>query len=252
MFADPDAYQRLMGGYSDLLAPELAAVVGVQPGQRVVEVGCGPGALTTVLAGIAGAERIAAVDPSEPFVEATRRRVPGADVRVGPAEMLPFEDSTFDRAVAQLVFHFVSDPARSASEMARVTKPGGRVAACVWDMTGGMTMLRGYWDAAREVDGATEGEDKRFGGMPGELATLFRDAGLRDVQDMPLTVTRRYQSFDELWSSLTAGVGPIGQHAASLAADKAKAVADAFHRRVGSPSGAFALSATAWCAVGTV
>jgi ubiquinone/menaquinone biosynthesis C-methylase UbiE len=113
MFADADAYQQLMGRYSDRLAPELAAAAGVEAGQRVLDVGCGPGALTAVLAGIAGAENVAGADPSEPFVEATRGRVPGSDIRVGPAEVLPFEDGSFDRTLAQLVFHFVSDPAAS-------------------------------------------------------------------------------------------------------------------------------------------
>jgi SAM-dependent methyltransferase len=251
MFANADAYQNFMGRYSDVLAPRFAAAAGVEAGQRVLDVGCGPGALSIVLAGIVGAESLAGVDPSEPFVEATRRRVPGADIRVGPAESLPFEDGTFDRALAQLVYHFVSDPAQSAAEMARVTKPGGRIAACVWDMTGGMTLLRNYWEAAREVDPATEGEDKRFGGMPGQLADLFREAGLTDVRDEPLVATTRYGSFHELWSSLTTGVGPIGQHAAALG-DRGEAVADALRRRLGSPEGAFEVSATAWCAVGTV
>jgi SAM-dependent methyltransferase len=250
MFADADAYQVFMGRYSDRLAPEFAAAAGVEAGQRVVDVGCGPGALTTVLAEIVGAENVSGVDPSEPFVETTRARVPGADVRVGPAEALPFEDDSFDRAVAQLVFHFVSDPAKAAAEMARVTRPGGRVATCVWDMTGGMTLIRAYWDAAHEIDPAAAGEDKRFGGMPGQLADLFRGAGLSDVADVELTVASRYEDFAELWRSFTGGVGPIGVHAANLG-EQEEAVAAALRRRLGSPDGAFEISARAWCAVGT-
>jgi len=252
MFADADAYQSLKGRYSDLLAPELAAAAGVAGGQEVLDVGCGPGALTAVVAAIVGAEHVAGVDPSEPFVEAARRRVPGADLRVGPAESLPFDDDGFDRTLAQLVFHFVADPHKAVSEMVRVTRPGGRVAACVWDMTGGMTMLRMYWDAAREVDPGAPGEETRFGGSPGQIAELWRDAGMTDVTDSPLTVTRRYGDFDELWSSLTGGVGPVGVHAASLGEEQGKAVAGALRRRLSSPAGAFVLSARAWCAVGTV
>lgn len=252
MFADADAYQSLMGRYSDLLAPRFAAAGGVSAGDCVLDVGCGPGALTVVLAGIVGAENVAGVDLSEPFVEATRKRVPGADVRVGPAESLPFEDDRFDRAVAQLVFHFVADPRQSVSEMVRVTRPGGQVAACVWDMTGGMTLLHSYWDAAHEIDPGARGEDERFGGRPGQLAELWRDAGMTDVTDSSLTVARRYEDFEELWSSLTGGVGPVGTHAASLADEQGKAVADALRRRLGSPDGPFELSARAWCAVGTV
>src|SRR4051794_32089086 len=123
-FTDADAYQRFMGRYSDRLAPEFAAVAGIAEGEHVLDVGCGAGALTTVLAGIAGGENIAGVDPSEPFVEAARARVPEADLRVGPAESLPFEDGTFDAALSQLVFHFVDDPARAVAEMKRVTRVG--------------------------------------------------------------------------------------------------------------------------------
>jgi SAM-dependent methyltransferase len=177
--------------------------------------------------------------------------VPGADVRVAPAEAIPFDDDTFDRALSQLVFHFVDDPAASVAEMARVTRPGGLVAACVWDLTGGMTMLRAYWDSVREA--GVEGRDEagRFGSKPGELAALWREAGLRDVADTPITVSSEYLSFDELWSSFLGGVGPAGTHAANLG-EKEQAVRDAFFRKVGSPEGTFALTASAWYAAGTV
>src|SRR5581483_710807 len=175
LFADAAAYQQFMGRYSDALAPRFADAAGVAPGERVLDVGCGAGALTSVLAEIVGADHIAGVDPSEPFVAAASRRVPGAVLRVATAESLPFEDETFDAALSQLVFHFVDDPARAVAEMKRVTRSGGRVSACVWDMTGGMTMLRSYWDAAREVDDRAPDEIERFGGKPGQLATLWRE-----------------------------------------------------------------------------
>jgi ubiquinone/menaquinone biosynthesis C-methylase UbiE len=135
-FTNAAAYQEFMGRYSDRLASQFAETAGVSPGQSVVEVGCGPGALTTVLAEIVGTENVAGVDPSEPFVAGARARVPGADLRVASAEELPFEDGTFDAALSQLVFPFLDDPARAVAEMRRVTRATGRVAACVWDMTG--------------------------------------------------------------------------------------------------------------------
>ena len=252
MFLDADAYQRFMGRYSDPLSRELVRVAGVAPGERVLDVGCGTGALTGVLAEIVGAELAAGVDPSEPFVQRARERVPGADVRVAPAEALPFEDDTFDVALAQLVFHFVSDPATAVSEMARVTRPGGRVAACVWDFTGGMTMIRAYWDAAHAVDPDAPDEAERFGGAPGELAALWRDAGLRDVEDGSLTVSSGYAGFDELWESVLGAAGPVGVHAASLDAARRTAITAELHRRIGSPAGAFTLTASAWYAIGVV
>jgi SAM-dependent methyltransferase len=252
MFHKADAYESFMGRYSRALAPEFAQTAGVARGQRALDVGCGTGALTTVLAEIAGAESVAAVDPSEPFVETCRSNVPEADVRVAPAEDLPFEDGAFDRALAQLVFHFVQDPAASVREMARVTRPGGLVAACVWDMTGGMTMIGAYWAAVSEAGVPGQSEVERFGGKPGQLAGLWRDAGLLDVDDRAITVSSGYQDFDELWATLRAGVGPVGVHAESLQGDALDAVREAFHRRIGSPDGGFELSATAWYAAGTV
>jgi SAM-dependent methyltransferase len=251
-FANAEAYQQFMGRYSDRLAPEFAHAARVAAGERVIDVGCGSGALTSVLTEIVGAESVAGVDPSEPFVAEARARVPGADLRVGPAESLPFEEETFDVALSQLVFHFVQDPARAVSEMRRVTRPGGRVTACVWDMTGGMTLIRSYWDAAREAGTTTSDESERFGGHPGQLAKLWRDAGLRGVVDESLTVSADYRDFDELWQSFVGAAGPVGAHAASLDQQAAAAVAEALHRRLGSPDGGFTLTARAWCALGTV
>ena len=199
-----------------------------------------------------GVDHVAAADPTEPFVEQCRARVPGADVRLAPAEALPFADESFDRTLAQLVFHFVSDPIASVGEMKRVTRPGGKVAACVWDFTGGMTMIRAYWDAAREADPDAPAEPERFGGKPAQIADLWRAAGLSDVEDTSLRVSTRYEDFDELWQSFRRGEGQAGAHAASLEGEKHDAVRDALRFRVGSPEGPFELIASAWCAVGSV
>ncbi|HKP18571.1 MAG TPA: methyltransferase domain-containing protein [Gaiellaceae bacterium] len=252
LFQGADAYERFMGRYSRLLAHELARFAGVEPGDRVLDVGCGTGALTRVLAEIVGADKVAGTDPSAPFVEACRTDVPGADIRVGPAEALPFPDGAFDCALAQLVFSFVSDQAAAVREMARVTRPGGRVAACVWDFTGGMKLIRSYWDAAHEVDPDAPDEKGRFGGQPGELAALWREAGLRDVVDDSLTVASGYEDFEELWQTFLGGVGPVGVHAVSLGDAQRAAVREALWRRVGSPDGSFSLPARAWAVVGVV
>jgi SAM-dependent methyltransferase len=252
MFQKADAYENFMGRYSRPLGPEFARASGVERGQRVLDVGCGTGALTSVLADIVGADQVAGVDPSEPFVEQCRENVPGADVRVGPAEALPFDDGEFDGTLSQLVFHFVDDPGVSVREMARVTRPGGVVSACVWDMTGGMTMIGGYWAAVSEAGVPGRSEVERFGGKPGQLAGLWRDAGLHDVDDRSITVSSAYRDFDELWATFRAGVGPVGVHAESLEGDALEAVREAFRRNVGSPVGPFELTATAWFAAGAV
>ena len=253
LFQKADAYERFMGRYSRPLAREFARATGVAAGERVVDVGCGTGALTSVLAELIGPDQVAAADPSEPFVDQCRANVPGADVRVGPAEALPFADRSFDRALAQLVFHFVVDPAAALGEMMRVTRDGGTVAACVWDFTGGMTMLRAYWDSAREVDPNAPDEIQRFGGRPGQLAALWHEAGLRDVTDSSLAISSRYNDFDELWQSFLGGAaGPVGAHVASLDEAGREALRGALRLRLGSPRGPFELTARAWCAVGVV
>jgi SAM-dependent methyltransferase len=251
-FQAPDAYEQFMGRYSRPLGHELVRVAGIGPGQRVLDVGCGTGALTGLLAELVGPENVGGADPSSAFVEACRTHVPGADVRVAPAEELPFPDASFDCAVAQLVFHFVSDPPRALAEMVRVTRPGGRVGACVWDMTGGMTMLTRYWEAAQEVDASAPGERTRFGAQAGELEGLWRDGGLQDVESGELTVSSGYENFDELWATFLYGIGPAGAHAVSLDEQAREDVRAAFHRRLGSPDGPLELTATAWYAVGTV
>ena len=147
-----DAYDRFMGRFSRLLAPQMADLAGIVAGQRAIDVGSGPGALTTELVRRLGADHVAAVDPSAPFAAAAGERHPGVDVRQASAEALPFPDQTFDAALAQLVVHFMTDPVAGLREMARVTRPGGVVVACVWDHAGGKGPLGLFWSVARELD----------------------------------------------------------------------------------------------------
>jgi SAM-dependent methyltransferase len=252
MWGHVEGYERFMGRYSNRLAHEFVRAAGVAAGERVLDVGCGPGALTSALGGIVGAANVSGVDPTDAFVERSRRRVPGADLRVAAAEALPFEDGSFDRSLAQLVFHFVDDPAASVAEMARVTRSGGVVAACVWDGLDGMTMIRTFWDAAGEVDPAAPGPGERFGGRAGQLAGLWRKVGLRDVVDGELAVSAGYSGFDEFWESMSVAPGPVGVRLASLDEPGRDALAGALRRRLGSPEGPFRLAARAWYATGIV
>lgn len=248
-----DAYDAFMGRYSQPLAVTFADAAGVRAGQSALDVGCGPGALTGVLVDRLGAAAVSAFDPSPPFVLECATRHPGVEVRAGSAEAIPFDDACFDRALAQLVMHFVADPARAASELRRVVRPGGVAAACVWDFAEGMEMLRHFWDAALTVDpdAPDEARTLRFG-RAGEIADLLRSAGFVDVAETTITVTSTYQSFDELWSGFLAGIGPAGSFCVACPDDVRAALRDEMFRRVGSPAGRFTLAATARCSSGRV
>lgn len=245
------AYDRFMGRYLPTLAPALTDLAEVGEGQAVLDVGCGPGGLTVELAARVGTGDVAAIDPAEQFVSACRERVPGADVRVGVAEDLPWSDGSFDVALSCLVVGFMADADRGIAEMARVTRPGGTVAACVWDTTqGGMTMLRTFWTAVRSVDPGVAGERTMAGTREGDLAERFERTGLVDVISGALTARADYLGFDDFWEPLTLRIGPAGAFLASLddaTRDRVREVC-----REVLPDGAFTLEARAWCARGTV
>ena len=173
-----------------------------RPGSTAIDVGCGPGALTAELVRRLGTDAVAAVDPSESFVEAARERLPGVDIRLASAESLPFESDSVDLTTAQLVVHFMSDPVHGLSEMARVTRPGGRVAANVWDHAGGQGPLSVYWRAARDLDPGVRDESGLAGAREGHLVELFEAAGLRDVTSFPLTVSAGYPDFATWWTTV--------------------------------------------------
>jgi SAM-dependent methyltransferase len=243
-----DAYDRFMGRYSVLLAPQLADFARVASGQRVLDVGCGPGALTTELVRRLRADLVSAVDPSKTFVAAARDRHPGVDVRLGSAEQLPFADQAFDGAFAQLVVHFMADPREGLSEMVRVIRPGGVVAACVWDHAGGQGPLSLFWDAARELDPEVEDESQLAGAREGALPRLFHGAGLREIEETALTVSLEHPSFDDWWEPFTLGVGPAGSYTVALDATQQAQLRE--RCREALPAAQFVLRAQAWAARG--
>jgi SAM-dependent methyltransferase len=244
-----DAYLRFMGRYSGPLALQLLDLVGVEPGSRVVDVGCGPGVLTAPLVERCGADHVAAVDPSEPFVESVRRTLPGVEVHRATAEELPFADDAFDHALAQLVVSFMADPVAGLREMGRVTRPGGVVATSVWDLAGGSGPLSVIWDAAIELDPSAPHERSRAGGSEGQLASLATAAGLADVRSSSLTVGLPFASFDAWWEPYEDGVGPAGSYVASLGADARAALRERCRARLPEPP--FVHEATAWVVLAT-
>ncbi|MGH7300448.1 MAG: class I SAM-dependent methyltransferase, partial [Candidatus Rokuibacteriota bacterium] len=211
-----EAYDRFMGRYSRLLSPQLADLAGVRAGHRVLDVGCGPGALTAELVTRLGPAVVSAVDPSEPFVAAAGARNPGVEVRRASAEHLPYQDQAFDATLAQLVVHFMTDPVAGLAEMARVTRQGGVVAACVWDHGGGQGPLSQFWRAAHELDADVDDESRLAGAREGHLAELFEAAGLHEVQQTTLSAELEHSTFEEWWEPFTLGVGPAGSYTAAL------------------------------------
>jgi SAM-dependent methyltransferase len=245
-----DAYDAFMGRYSILLAPKMADLAEVREDQHVLDVGCGTGALVRELVARVGGGAIAAVDPSAPFVEATRSRFPGIDVRQASAETLPFEDDAFDVSLAQLVVHFMADPVAGLTEMGRVTRPGGVVAASVWDHAGGQGPLGLFWRVARSLDPGVRDESALAGAREGHLAELFATAGLRSVQPASLVADLEHPSFEAWWEPFTRGVGPAGAYVATLSAEAQVALRERCREELGA--GPFVIPARAWAARGIV
>jgi ubiquinone/menaquinone biosynthesis C-methylase UbiE len=254
--APPDAYERHVGRYGRELAAGMIGAARVRRGQRALDVGCGPGALTVGLAALLGADNVAAIDPSERFVDVCRARVPGADVRVAVAESLPFPDSAFDAVLAQLVVDGMDDAPQGVAEMRRVAQPGGIVAACVWDFDEGMPLLRTAWDAALAFDASAArsfGADKRLPfSRPNELVELWKTTGFASVELCQLLAGADYADLDDLWSPFADGVGGLGRFVQSLAESHRVALKQDIGRRLGSPDGSFRLTARAWCVRGAV
>lgn len=243
-----DAYDRFMGRYSVPLAPLFADFAGVSAGERVLDVGCGPGALTSELVRRLGSGDVWAVDPAEQFVATVQKRLPGVRVSRAPAERLPFEDAMFRASLAQLVVHFMADPVAGLREMRRVTAPDGVVAACVWDHAGARGPLGLFWNVARELDPDVEDESSLAGARRGHLAELFEAAGLREIEDGVLTVSTEHPTFEEWWEPFTLGVGPAGSYVARLDPESQARLRDRL--RAALPPAPFVISADAWVARG--
>jgi ubiquinone/menaquinone biosynthesis C-methylase UbiE len=253
MFSAVDAYDRYVGRYSPKLARKLIAVSGIGAGSTALDVGCGTGALTAELVTVLGALSVSAADPSEAFAEACRQRLPDVDVRIAPAEALPFNDQAFGASFAQLVVPFMKDAVAGVTEMRRVTRRGGPITAAVWDYADGMTLIRTFWDAAISVvaDAARARDETNMRwGTPAELADLWTRVGLTNVQTSAAVVGAEYESFEDLWWPLERGVGPAGAYVVSLGDDDRAALKDKLRNLLGVSDTPFELTARAWVVVG--
>jgi SAM-dependent methyltransferase len=245
-----DAYDRFMGVHSRRLAPQMVDLAGLTADARVLDVGCGPGSLTTELVARVGADSVAAVDPSESFVAAVRTRHPGVDVQQAAAEALPYPEAVFDAALAQLVVHFMTDPVLGIREMARVSRPDGVVAACVWDHAGERSPLSVFWRAAHELELGMQDESALPGAREGHLVELFEAAGLRQVEGSVVSSRVEYSSFDDWWEPYTFGIGPAGAAVAALDSRQRDEVRIRCQELL--PPAPFELVSVAWAARGVV
>jgi SAM-dependent methyltransferase len=244
------AYDAFMGAWSRLLAAPFADLAGVAAPSTALDVGCGTGLLTAELVGRLGVGRVSAVDPTEAFVAEVARRLPGIDVREARAESLPFPDASFDATLAQLVVHFMADPVAGVREMARVTRPGGTVAACVWDHAGHRGPLWAFWETARELFPGVDDESDLPGVREGDLEALLGAAGLHDVTGTALEVRRTFATFEDWWEPYTRGIGPAGAFVATLPPEDRTLLREACRARI--PATAASVTGVAWAARGTV
>ena len=255
VWAAGDAYEPYVGRWSRLVAREFVAWLGVAGGGAWLDVGCGTGALSqTVLEG-ADPAAVVGIGPSLGFLANARARPGLARLAVADARPLPVADARVDAAVSGLVLNFVPDPAAAVAEMARVTRPGGRVAAYVWDYAGRMELIRRFWDAAVALDPAAAelDEGRRFGlCRPEPLAGLFRDAGLVEVAGRPIEVPTRFRDFDDYWTPFLGGQGPAPGYALALDEGRRAALREALRARLPvADDGSIALVARAWAVAGT-
>jgi SAM-dependent methyltransferase len=213
---DAGGYEQMMGRWSRILAQSFLEFAGIRPGWKVLDLGCGTGSLTKAVADQNGPGRVVGTDISAPYVEYARARIsdPRVSFTVSDATHLNFADNAFDAALSMLVLNFVPEFRAAAKEMLRVTRPGGTVAAAVWDMAGGLMMSRIYWDTAACLDPAARASRGRVQSAPlsreGELSGLFREIGLVDVQEQDLLIRMRFSNFGDYWTPFLSGQGPVG------------------------------------------
>jgi SAM-dependent methyltransferase len=256
MFAQSHAYEPFMGRWSRRLAPLFVDFAGVQDGESVLDVGAGTGALASAILEARPKAHVTGVDVAPDYVAAARQRAAGRGVRfvVGDVQALDFSDATFDRTVSLLALNFVRDPAKALAEQIRVTRPGGLIAAAVWDYGDGMQMLRAFWNEAVAVDPAAAARDERH--MPlsrhGQLSALWLSQGMLAVGERLLSIEQPFASFADYWNPFLGGQGQAGAHVASLAVDSRDALRDRLRRLLvgASGDGPFVLTARAWAVKG--
>ncbi len=250
-FDEGGAYEQYMGRWSRLVARRFVPALERASGLEWLDVGCGTGAVSAAVLELASPREVVGVDPSAGFVAQATASIDDRRARFlcADAHELPFADASFDVVVSGLCLNFLVEPARAMAEAARVVRPGGLVAAYVWDYAEGMELLRVFWDAARELDPAAAGldEGRRFPlARERELAALVeREAALTAPVTWPIAVTLSLASFDDYWRPFLGGQGPAPGYVASLADSERQALERRLRERLPG-DGPFELRARAW------
>jgi len=241
MFADAEAYERFMGRWSRLVASPLVDFTGLPARGRMLDVGSGTGSLAFAIAERNGRAHVLGIDPSKEYVAYAISRNPFPDrasFEVGDAQQLHFPDASFDAALSLLVFNFIPDPKKALLELRRVTKPGGKLSAAVWDYGAGMRMLRTFWDAAVHLDPGAEKLDEKH--MPlcraGELSALWKQGGLENVHEQSIDIKMRFESLADYWDPFLLGQGPAGSYVRHLDPDKLQALRGEVKGRLSLPA----------------
>ena len=258
MFSEAEKYERFMGRWSQRLAPAFVKFAGVSDGERLLDVGSGTGSLALAIAAQTRRREVVGIDPSRAFVDFASKRTsdPRIKFQVGDAQKLAFPNASFNRCLALLVMNFIPDARQAMTEMRRVTKPGGWVAASVWDYNEGMTMLRLFWNAAVALDPAVARLDERD--MPfcrrGQLSALWKESGFKDVEETELVIDLEFSSFEDYWAPFLESQGPAGVFVGSLTKDQREKLKNQLRNDVlaGRPDGPFTLKARAWAVRGRV
>ncbi len=258
--SDGAAYERFLGRWSRLLAEPFAEFARPADQGRLLDVGCGTGSLALALAERGASDRVAALDIAIPYIAFARSRPGAAGIgfSVGDACRLPYPDGSFAAALAQLSLNFVPNAAHAVREMRRVVRPGGGVAAAVWDFRGGLVFQRLFWDTAAGLDpDAGVGRDRLFSGplaLPEGLPALWRESGLSAVERNSITIRMEYVDFADYWEPLLGGQGPVGAYVEGLPLERRQLIEDRVRAAFlsGAPDGARSLTATAWAVRGIV
>jgi len=250
------AYESFMGRWSRLAAVEFLQWLSVPTGSTWLDVGCGTGILTQAILDFADPVSVTGIDQASGFISFAGNHIRDTRARfeVGSAESLNSGANTYDAVVSGLVLNFVPNVDRAVLEMRRVTKPGGVVAAYVWDYADKMGLLRHFWDAAVALDSqaAMLDEGKRFLLCdPERLRNLFVAQGLNDVDVRSIDVQTHCVDFQDYWSPFLSGQGPAPSYVASLNNDQRADLRERVRARLPiSAHGTIDLIARAWAVKG--
>ena len=260
-YSNPAAYDRFMGRWSARLAPSFLSFAGVRNGQHLLDVGCGTGSLGRMAVSFGHEIRVTGIDPVPAFLSFAREAVPDPRVQfqIGAAEKLSFPDGRFDAALALLVLQDFANPGQAVGEMARVTREGGIVAACLWDFRDGLPMLSLFWRTAETIAPEAVARQRTQSSPQADmtlddLQRLWKDSGLSDISTTTLHLAMTFTSFDDYWQPFLGGSTPTSAFAAKLNAQTGGALAQALRDKLAGEEldGSFVLPARAWAVKGTV